>query len=174
MKLSDLKVNPDNPRTIKDARFKKLCNSIRDFPKMMAIRPIVIDRENGNLILGGNMRYNALKALKFTDIPDEWVKDAAELTEDEKRRFIIEDNMPFGEWNMDILANSFDTSDLVEWGFDEKELGMEKETVDAEPQIDRAEELNKKWQVKMGDLFVLGAFAKCPKCGKEHDLDEKI
>ena len=101
MKLSDLKVNPNNPRTIKDARFKKLCNSIRDFPKMMALRPIVIDRANGNLILGGNMRYNALKALKFTEIPDEWVRDAAELTEDEKRRFIVEDNISFGECDFD-------------------------------------------------------------------------
>ncbi len=123
MKLSDIRPNPDNPRTIKDARFKKLCNSIRDFPKMMALRPIVIDGANGNLILGGNMRYNALKALKFTEIPDEWVKDASELTEDEKRRFIIEDNLPFGDWNYDVLANEFDTSDLVEWGFGEKELG---------------------------------------------------
>lgn len=124
MKLSDLKLNPSNPRTIKDARFKKLCNSVRDFPKMMALRPIVIDRTNGNLILGGNMRYQALKSLKFTEIPDEWVRDAAELTEDEKRRFIVEDNMPLGEWDFDALANSFDTSDLVEWGFDEKELGV--------------------------------------------------
>ncbi len=124
MKLSDLRLNPDNPRLIKDAKFKKLCNSIRDFPKMMELRPIVIDRANGNLILGGNMRYLALKSLKFTEIPDGWVKNAAELTEDEKRRFIVEDNIPFGEFDFDLLSGSFDTSDLIEWGFDEKELGV--------------------------------------------------
>lgn len=157
MKLIDLKLNPNNPRLIKDAKFKKLCNSVRDFPKMMELRPIVIDRANDNLILGGNMRYLALKNLKFTEIPDGWVRDATELTEDEKRRFIIEDNMPFGEWDMDILANSFDTSDLIEWGFEENELGISpEEPQDAEPQIDRAEELNKKWQVKTGDLWFIG------------------
>jgi hypothetical protein len=135
MKLSDLKLNPNNPRSIKNIRFKKLCNSIRDFPKMMELRPIVIDRANDNMILGGNMRYLAFKSLKFTEIPDEWVKDAVELTEDEKRRFIIEDNMSFGEWDIDILANSFDTSDLIEWGFDEKELGIESKEVEEESEF---------------------------------------
>lgn len=128
MKLSDLKPNPNNPRFIKDAKFKKLCASVRDFPKMMELRPIVIDRAAGNLILGGNMRYRALKEPPpegpgFKEIPDEWVKDAADLTEDEKQRFIIEDNIPFGEWDFDILANAFDSSDLVEWGFEAVELG---------------------------------------------------
>jgi hypothetical protein len=124
MKLTDLKLNPNNPRLIKDAKFKKLCDSVRDFPKMMELRPIVIDKANGNMILGGNMRLLALKKLGYKEIPDGWVKDAAELTEDEKRRFIIEDNMSLGEWDYGLLAGSFDTSDLVEWGFDEKELGI--------------------------------------------------
>jgi hypothetical protein len=148
MKLSEIKPNPNNPRTIRDARFKKLCSSIKDFPKMMALRPMVIDRQNGNLILGGNMRYLALKKLGFTEIPDEWVRDASELTEDEKRRFIIEDNMPFGEWDMDILANSFDTSDLVEWGFEESELGI---IPDGNKPIDEEEMKNTQNE--------------CPKCG---------
>jgi len=150
MKLSDIKLNPDNPRTIKDARFKKLCSSVKDFPKMMALRPIVIDRANGNMILGGNMRYVALKDLKFTEIPDEWVRDASDLTEDEKRRFIIEDNLPFGEWDYEILANSFETSDLVEWGFDEKELG-----VFSPGKKEEQGRLDKKKPIK------------CPECGHE-------
>lgn len=156
MKLSDLKPNPSNPRTIKNARFKKLCDSIRDFPKMMVLRPIIYEKETGK-ILGGNMRYLGLKKLGFTEIPDEWVRDAADLTEDEKRRFIVEDNISFGDFNFDLLANEFNTDELVEWGFDEKELGISPdEPKDSPPQIDRAEELNKKWQVKTGDLWVLG------------------
>jgi DNA modification methylase len=158
MKLSDLRLNSDNPRLIKDANFKKLCNSIRDFPKMMSIRPIVIDRDNGNLILGGNMRYNALKALHFTEIPDEWVRDASELTEGEKKRFIIEDNVGFGEWNMDILANSWSDLPLTEWGvyLPDDWMKSDTESADAEPQIDRASELNKKWDVKLGDFYRIG------------------
>jgi hypothetical protein len=118
MKTTDLKLNPDNPRLIKDERFKKLCKSIQEFPKMMELRPIVIDRTQDNLILGGNMRYRALKELKFKDIPDEWVKDASELTEEEKKRFIIEDNVPFGEWDFDLLANSWGDCPLVGWGLE--------------------------------------------------------
>jgi len=118
MKLSSLKLNPDNPRLIKDERFKKLCKSIQEFPKMMELRPIIIDKTQDNLILGGNMRYRALKELKQKDIPDEWVKDASDLTEDEKRRFIIEDNVPFGEWDFDLLANAWGDLPLVEWGLE--------------------------------------------------------
>jgi hypothetical protein len=135
MKLSDLKVNPDNPRTIKDSRFKKLCNSIRDFPKMMAKRPIVFDSSEGNKILGGNMRYLSLKKLGFTEIPDEWVKDACDFTEDEKRRFIAIDNVEFGEFDMDSLGNQFDASDLVEWGFDEKKLGIDSKEISEESEF---------------------------------------
>ena len=116
MKLKDIHVNPDNPRIIKDERFKKLCKSIKEFPKMMTLRPIIIDNEG--MILGGNMRFKALLELGYKEVPDEWVRRADELTEDEKRRFIIEDNLPFGEWDWNSLANNWDEDELIEWGMD--------------------------------------------------------
>lgn len=116
MKLSTIHINPLNPRLIKDDRFKKLCQSIKDFPKMMKLHPIIINSED--MILGGNMRFKALKELKYKDVPDEWVKRDGELTEAEKQRFIIEDNVPFGEWDWDILANEWDQDKLIEWGLE--------------------------------------------------------
>ena len=107
MKLSAIHVNSNNPRLIKDDRFQKLVKSISEFPKMMELRPIVIDSEG--MILGGNMRFKALKELKYKEVPDEWVKRADELTDEEKQRFIIEDNVPFGEWDW-IALNKWDNA----------------------------------------------------------------
>jgi len=115
MKLTEIHSNPGNPRLIKDDRFKKLVKSISEFPKMMELRPIVVDSDG--LILGGNMRFKALQELKYKDIPDNWVKRADELTEAEKREFIIKDNVGFGENDWDILA-SWDQDKLTEWGID--------------------------------------------------------
>ena len=103
MKLSEIKSNPNNPRIIKDDKFHKLVNSIKDFPQMMELRPIVIDENN--IVLGGNMRLKALKELKYTEIADEWIKRASELTESEKQQFIIKDNVGFGDWDWELLAN---------------------------------------------------------------------
>ena len=116
MKLTEIKPNERNPRTITKDKLEKLKKSINNFDKMMALRPIVVDENN--VILGGNMRYNALKALGYKEIPDEWVKRAEDLTEEEKKRFIIEDNVGFGEWDWDMLANEWEVSDLQEWGLD--------------------------------------------------------
>ncbi len=114
MRLDDIKLNPGNPRLIKDDRFKKLVASIKDFPAMMELRPIVVNADM--MILGGNMRYRACKELGMKEIPDNWVKVADSLTEEEQQRFIVEDNVPFGEWNWDVLANEWDTTQLEEWG----------------------------------------------------------
>jgi len=116
MKLSKIKPNPNNPRIIKDDKFKKLVKSINDFPKMMALRPIVVD-ENF-IVQGGNMRLKALQEIGFKDIPDEWVKQVSDLNEDEKKQFIIKDNVGFGEWDWDDLANNWDAEQLKEWGLD--------------------------------------------------------
>ena len=116
MNIKDIKSNPNNPRIIKDERFEKLKKSIKEFPKMMALRPMVINQDN--IVLGGNMRLKALKELGYTDVPDEWVKRAEDLTDEEARRFIIADNVGFGEHDWEILANEWDTQELEDWGLE--------------------------------------------------------
>ena len=116
MKISEIKLNKKNPRLIKDYKFEKLKKSITEFPKMLELRPIIID--NDNIILGGNMRYQALKDLGYKELPDNWVKKSSELSEEEKQRFIIADNVGFGDWDWDILANTFDSELLLDWGLD--------------------------------------------------------
>lgn len=117
MKLSQLKTNPSNPRIIRDEKFKKLVMSIESFPKMLELRPIVYNPESME-VLGGNMRLKALQELKYKEIPDAWVKSAERLTEEEKKRFIIEDNVGFGEWDFEMLANEWEAIELEEWGVD--------------------------------------------------------
>lgn len=114
IKLSSIKPNPNNPRLIKDERFKKLVQSIEEFPKMFKMRPIVIDENR--VILGGNMRYKALLHLKFKEVPNEWIKLESDLTDEEKKEFIIKDNVGYGEHDFDMLANEWDTDDLEAWG----------------------------------------------------------
>lgn len=116
MKLKDIKPNPNNPRVLRDDKFQKLKQSITEFPKMLSLRPMVIDENN--VVLGGNMRLRALQELGFTDVEDAWVKRSSDLTEDEKKRFIIADNVAFGEWDWDTLANDWDVVDLEAWGLE--------------------------------------------------------
>lgn len=116
MKLSQIKTNPNNPRIIRDEKFEKLKKSIQDFPQMMELRPIIVD-ESGT-ILGGNMRYQAIKSLKMAEVPDEWVKRVEELTEDQKKEFIVKDNVGFGDWDWDLIANEWDALPLNAWGLD--------------------------------------------------------
>jgi ParB-like chromosome segregation protein Spo0J len=116
MKISEIKLNKSNPRIIKDYKFEKLKKSISEFPKMLELRPMVID--NDNVVLGGNMRLTALKDLGYKEIPDNWVKRASELTDEEKQRFVIADNVGFGDWDWDILANEWDSELIADWGLD--------------------------------------------------------
>ena len=114
--ISKLKVNPKNPRIIKDEKFKRLCKSIQDFPEMMPLRPIIYDEDK--IILGGNMRYKALQHLGMKEVPADWVKSANELNEEQKKEFVIKDNNSFGEYDYDLLANEWDDLPLEEWGID--------------------------------------------------------
>jgi ParB-like chromosome segregation protein Spo0J len=116
IKISDIKPNPNNPRIIKDDKFKKLVQSLKDFPEMMALRPIIIDSEN--MALGGNMRLKALQELGYKEIPDSWVKHADQLTDEQKREFIIKDNVGYGDWQWEQLANEWDQDQLTSWGLD--------------------------------------------------------
>jgi hypothetical protein len=128
MKITDIRLNEENPRYIKDDRMKKLVNSIKAFPKMMELRPIIVDDQG--IILGGNMRYRALMELEYENIPATWVKKAKDLTDEEKKEFIIKDNVNFGMWDMDVLANEWPEDTLDAWGVDIDFPDVEKVDLD--------------------------------------------
>ena len=113
MLITEIKSNPNNPRIIKDHKFKQLVKSIQDFPQMLELRPIVIDENN--MVLGGNMRLKACLEAGLTNVP---VIHANNLTEAQKKEFIIKDNISFGEHDFDILANEWNIIELDEWGLD--------------------------------------------------------
>jgi len=112
-KISKVKTNPNNPRVIKDDNFKKLVQSVKDFPKMLKIRPIVVNDDM--IVLGGNMRLKACKEAGLKEVP---IIKASELTEDEQKQFIIKDNVSGGEWDWEMLASEWDGEQLEEWGLD--------------------------------------------------------
>jgi ParB-like chromosome segregation protein Spo0J len=113
MNINEIKPNPNNPRLIKDNKFKQLVKSIQDFPQMLELRPIVIDENN--MVLGGNMRLKACIEAGLTDVP---VIHANNLSEAQKKEFIIKDNISFGEHDWDALANEWNIIELDEWGLD--------------------------------------------------------
>jgi len=113
LKINKLQSNISNPRLIKQNKFEKLVKSIKEFPQMLELRPIVIDENN--VILGGNMRYKACVEAGLKEVP---VKIAKGLTEEQKQEFIVKDNVGFGEWDWDILGNEWDNVKLGEWGMD--------------------------------------------------------
>jgi hypothetical protein len=113
VKISEIHANKNNPRIIKDDKFRKLVKSIQDFPQMLEIRPIVVDEDN--IVLGGNMR---LKACKEAGLKEVYIIKADNLTEEQKHEFIVKDNVGFGEWDWDSLANEWDVEKLEEWGLD--------------------------------------------------------
>jgi len=106
-------INENNPRFIRDAKFEKLVNSIKQFPKMLEIRPIVVNDDM--VVLGGNMR---LKACEEAGLKEVYIIKASELTPEEQNEFIIKDNVSFGEWDFNLLANNFEAPKLEEWGLD--------------------------------------------------------
>ena len=113
LKISAVKPNTDNPRVIRDNKFQKLVASIKEFPEMLKLRPIVVNKDM--IILGGNMRY---KASIEAGLKEVWVLKAADLTKEQENEFIVKDNVGFGEWDWDILANIWDTKKLKDWGLD--------------------------------------------------------
>lgn len=152
MKLSEIKRNPNNPRVIKDDKFLKLKKSIEEFPKMMKLRPMVINSDN--VVLGGNMRLKALSDLGYKEIPDEWIKRADELTEDEQRRFIIADNVGFGEHDWDMLKADWDVEELAEWGLDMPDWGEPEQLEASEDNFDTTPPEEPK--TVLGDLYEIG------------------
>ena len=127
MKITDIKLNPHNPRVIKDAKFKKLVQSIKEFPEMLNLRPIVINPDG--VVLGGNMRLRACMEAGIEDVPVQ----VAHLTPEQEKEFIIKDNVGFGEWDWNQLANEWEVEMLDHWGLDlPLEFGS-SEPIDKEP-----------------------------------------
>lgn len=150
VKLSQLKVNAENPRTITSEKFNKLINSILVLPKMLELRHIVVDSKM--VVLGGNMRTNALREIakmnintitdrlmtladflekkegerktlveywsKWLEKPTVSIINASELSAEERKQFLIKDNVSFGQWDYDGLANKWDNAKLGDWGMD--------------------------------------------------------
>jgi hypothetical protein len=113
IKISEIKLNPNNPRLIKDDKFAKLVKSIKDFPEMLDIRPIVVNSDM--VILGGNMRFKACKEAGLKEVP---IIVADNLTEEQQREFLIKDNVSGGEWDFEMLGNEWDVEQLEDWGLD--------------------------------------------------------
>jgi hypothetical protein len=132
VKISEVKLNPNNPRLIKDDKFAKLVQSVKDFPEMLNIRPIVVNQDM--IILGGNMRYKACKEAGLKEVPI----IIADLTEEQQREFLIKDNTSGGEWDWEVLANEWDAEQLEAWGLDLPvfDINQENEIKDLSSTID--------------------------------------
>jgi ParB-like chromosome segregation protein Spo0J len=120
LKIEELKTNPNNPRIISDDKFKKLVKSIKEFPEMLELRPIVINEDN--VVLGGNMRLKALKEAGIKEVP---VIKASDLTEEQQNEFIIKDNVGYGDWDWSVLEKQYDDSTLLDWGIELPEFNLE-------------------------------------------------
>jgi DNA modification methylase len=163
MNINEIKPNPNNPRIIKDDKFKKLVKSIQDFPQMLELRPIVIDENN--IVLGGNMRLKACIEAGLKDVP---VKQAKELTEEQKKEFIVKDNVGYGEWDWDDLANNWDEQLLTEWGLDIP--NFDSTVLEAEEDNFAVPDGGTETDIVLGDLFEIGEHRLL--CGDSTDSDQ--
>lgn len=123
--IENIKTNPNNPRKIDKVAYEKLVNSIKEFPQMLDLRPLVVDKNM--VVIGGNMRLKALQELKYTEVP---VILADKLTDEQIKRFVVVDNLPFGEWDYDILGAEYGIDDLKNWGMDTTKMGLIEEPED--------------------------------------------
>jgi hypothetical protein len=137
--INTVKANPNNPRIIKDDKFAKLVKSITEFPQMLNLRPIVVNDDM--VVLGGNMRLKACKEAGLTDIP---IIKASELTEQQQKEFIVKDNVGYGEWNWDDLANNWDAEELTEWGLDVWNNNINDELLSIDNTIDEVKDSSPK------------------------------
>jgi len=164
VKISEVKNNPKNPRLIKDDKFRKLVKSIQEFPQMLELRPIVVDENN--IVLGGNMR---LKACKEAGLKEVYIVKAENLTEQQKDEFIVKDNVGFGEWDWDMLANEWDTEKLDEWGLDlPVDLSVQEVLEAEEDDYEVPNEINT--DIVLGDLFEIGEHRLL--CGDSTDIEK--
>lgn len=160
--ITEIRLNPNNPRVIKDEKFKKLVKSIQEFPQMLEIRPIVVNDQM--IVLGGNMRLKACIEAGLTEVP---VIKASSLTPEQQNEFIIKDNVGFGEWEWDVLANEWDVDKLSEWGldipdFEPKVLEVEEDDFEIPNEVQT--------DIVLGDLFEIGEHRLL--CGDSTDSDQ--
>jgi len=160
--IASIKPNPDNPRFVKDSKFKKLVKSIKEFPEMLEKRPIIVDENM--VVLGGNMR---LKACKSAGLFEVWIDEATGWSDEKKKEFIIKDNVGFGEWDWDILANEWNPNDLEDWGLDLPDM-FEDNPEAEEDDYDEPDDL--KVDVVLGDLIEIGNHRLL--CGDSTDSDQ--
>jgi DNA modification methylase len=163
MNINEIKPNPNNPRIIKDVKFKQLVKSIQDFPQMLELRPIVIDENN--MVLGGNMRLKACIEAGLTDVP---VIHANNLSEDKKKEFIVKDNVGYGEWDWDDLANNWDAQELTDWGLDIPNFDVNN--LEAEEDDFAVPDGGTETDIVLGDLFEIGEHRLL--CGDSTDSDQ--
>ena len=159
--LSDIRENPNNPRLIKDDKFKKLVQSIKEFPQMLAIRPIVVNADM--TVLGGNMRLKACKEAGLKKVP---ILVANDLTEAQQKEFIIKDNVGFGEWDWELIANEWDAEQLTDWGLDIPDFAIETPEAQ-EDDYEIPDEVQT--DIVLGDLFEIGQHRLL--CGDSTDSD---
>jgi DNA modification methylase len=164
--IADVKINPNNPRLIKDDKFTKLVQSIKDFPEMLEIRPIVVNSDM--VVLGGNMRLKACKEAGIKEIP---IIIADNLTEEQQREFLIKDNVSGGEWDWNMLANEWDAEELDAWGLDVPDFGKELE---AEEDDFEAPEGGIETDIVLGDLFEIGEHRLLCGDSTDSELIEKL
>lgn len=162
VKIGTIKLNPQNPRLIKDDKFLKLVASLKSFPEMATVRPIVVNKDM--VVLGGNMRLRAMKEAGWKDAP----VTVVDWPEEKQREFIVKDNLNFGDWDWNILANEWNTKELTEWGLERVFFEPFND-----PSIDTSEitddEITKKAR-ELADQFIKERNAMditCPKCGNE-------
>ena len=160
--ISKVRPNSENPRYIKDEKFKKLVQSIKEFPEMMPVRPIVVNKEM--VVLGGNMRLKAMQEAGWKEVPVQVV----DWSDEKQREFIIKDNVGFGEWDWDELANTWDAEELNEWGLDTPDNWKAEELEAEEDDYSVPEEL--KTDVVLGDLIEIGEHRLL--CGDSTDSDQ--
>jgi DNA modification methylase len=159
--IGELKPNPNNPRIIKDDKFKKLVQSIKDLPEMAEVRPVVVNTDM--VVLGGNMRLKAMREAGWKEVPIEVV----DWDEDKQRQFIIKDNVSGGEWDWEMLANQWDADELNEWGLDLPEFEQVQELEAEEDDFEMPEEVQT--DIVLGDLFEIGEHRLL--CGDSTDSD---
>jgi DNA modification methylase len=163
VKISEVKSNPNNPRIIKDDKFQKLVKSIKEFPEMLNIRPIVVNADM--VVLGGNMR---LKACKEAGLKEVAIIKADDLTDEQQKQFIIKDNVGFGEWDWEDLANNWDAEQLTDWGLDIPDF--KPEVLEAEEDEFEVPDGGIETDIVLGDLFEIGEHRLL--CGDSTDSDQ--